>query len=156
MSLLQFPSPTSSLWIEAQTPWRLRRPALGLTVSRACDTRPRQLLLGLRVGTSASRQAQTLVGGARGPEKSLSTVSDPSDSVILSMSTHRSTFRVVGHPKSGRGTLGAKERGVAHFLCPEPVWSSCLHGREPELGVGWGVAPTGGGEAGSEQVMKSW
>lgn len=37
------------------------------------------------------------------------------------------------------------------LLCPEPVWSSCLHGREPELGGGWGVAPMGGGEAGSEQ-----
>lgn len=48
MSLLQFcrpspptpPSPTSSLWIEAQIPWRPCSPALDLTVSVGYYTRP--------------------------------------------------------------------------------------------------------------------
>lgn len=120
--------------MEAQTPWRPQRPALGLAVCVACDTGPQQLLLGLLVGASASCLAQTLVGGAwvsgagpcsrlcaHGREESIAIGPHPVD-VILSTSIHGSIFGVAGHPTLGQGTLGAEGHSVAHLMVLKSAW----------------------------------
>lgn len=51
--------------------------------------------------------------------------------VVLSMSTRRSTFRVAGHPRSGRGTLGVQ---CGAFPVPRTPVVLVSSGRGPELG----------------------